>query len=59
MKVFFEWLFGHFKKPNKRLTKMTKVKLEDLGHGIELDRRFRKTMIIRQLKKKGIKNEHK
>ena len=61
MKTFFEWLFGPLKKPNKNLTKMTKVKLEELGreHGIELDRRFKKTTLIEQLKKKGIKNEHK
>tara|TARA_R100000008_G_C3561859_1_gene156693 strand:+ start:375 stop:530 length:156 start_codon:yes stop_codon:yes gene_type:complete len=48
---FFEWLFGK-QKPD--LTKMTKVQLEKLGrkHGVELDRRYKKATLIKQLKKK-------
>tara|TARA_R100000479_G_scaffold125536_1_gene65131 strand:- start:100 stop:270 length:171 start_codon:yes stop_codon:yes gene_type:complete len=47
---FFEWLFG---KQKQDLTEMTKAELEALGrkHNIELDRRYKKATLIKQLKK--------
>ena len=48
---FFEWLFG---KQETEYKKKTKLELEALGrkHGIELDRRYKKATLIKQLKKK-------
>ena len=50
----FEWLNGWFTPSEKQLDTMTKKELEEHGrkHGIELDRRFKKQTLIKQLNKK-------
>jgi len=49
----FEWLNGWFTPSEKKLDTMTKKELEEHGrkHGIELDRRFKKETLVKQLKK--------
>ena len=50
-----QWLNRVFiGKPNKELSAMTKLELEAKGRevGIELDRRFKKYKLVKQLEKK-------
>ena len=49
----FEWLNGWFTPSEKKLDTMTKKELEEHGrkYGIELDRRFKKETLVKQLKK--------
>jgi|TARA_S200002703_G_scaffold56274_1_gene48893 hypothetical protein len=55
MENFMDWLNRVLGvRSNTDLTKMTKVELENLGreNGIELDRRFKRQTLVKQLRKK-------